>query len=125
MRKLILILALGLATVAAGAKPTPLPQQTAQQAYTIQVTHVVILSWTASVTPGVAGYWVYRGTTAGGESSTPLNPTMVTGSVSTFVYNDTAVTAGATYYYVVTAVASDGVTQSADSNEVSATVPSP
>jgi len=33
------------------------------------------------------------------------------------------VQAGQTYYYVITAVASNDVTQSAASNEVSATVP--
>jgi hypothetical protein len=33
------------------------------------------------------------------------------------------VTAGAQYYYVVTAVASNGVTQSGASNEATATVP--
>jgi hypothetical protein len=40
----------------------------------------VNLSWTASV-PGsdsAVGYYVYRGTTAGGESATPLNSTAVT-----------------------------------------------
>jgi titin len=66
------------------------------------------------------GYDVYRGTTAGGESSTPLNSAPINGTT----YTDENVTAGAAYYYVVTAVASDDVTQSADSNEVSATVPS-
>ena len=40
-------------------------------------------------------------------------------------YDDTNVTAGVTYYYVVTAVASNDTTQSTDSNETSATVPSP
>jgi len=82
-------------------------------------THDVILTWTASVTSGVAGYNVYRGTTPGGESSTPLNSTPINGTT----YTDENVTAGASYYYVVTAVASNNVTQSADSNETSATVP--
>jgi hypothetical protein len=84
-------------------------------------THDVILSWTDSVTPGVVGYNVYRGTTSGGESSTPLNSTPINGTT----YTDENVTAGATYYYVITAVASNDVTQSADSREASATVPSP
>jgi fibronectin type 3 domain-containing protein len=85
-------------------------------------THDVILSWTASTTPGVVGYYVYRGTTSGGESLTPLNSTPINGTT----YTDTSVTAATTYYYVVTAVASDGVTQSANSNEAGrATVPSP
>jgi len=83
--------------------------------------HDVILSWTASATPGVMGYNVYRGTTSGGESSTPLNSTPTNGTA----YTDEIVTAGANYYYVVTAVASDAVTQSPNSNEVAAAVPSP
>jgi hypothetical protein len=80
--------------------------------------HDVILSWTASVTSGVMGYYVYRGTSSGKESSTPLNSTPING----ISYADGNVTAGGTYYYVVTAVGSDGV-QSADSNEANATVP--
>jgi hypothetical protein len=82
--------------------------------------HDVILSWTDSATPGVVGYDIYRGTTSGGETSTPLN----SAPINSTTYTDENVTAGAAYYYVVTAVASDDVTQSADSNEVSATVPS-
>jgi fibronectin type 3 domain-containing protein len=83
-------------------------------------THDVMLSWTASASSGVAGYNIYRGTTSGGESSTALNSTPVTGDT----YTDENVTAGATYYYVVMAVSSGGV-QSAASNEADATVPSP
>ena len=84
-------------------------------------THDVTLSWTDSTTPGIVGYNIYRGTTSGGESSTPLNSTPINGTT----YTDENVTAGAKYYYVVTAVASNGTTQSGNSNEVSATVPSP
>jgi len=84
-------------------------------------THDVMLSWTASTTPGVMGYNVYRGTTSGGESATPLNSSPITSTT----YTDENVTAGATYYYHVTAIASNDVTQSAASNETSATVPSP
>jgi hypothetical protein len=83
-------------------------------------THCVILSWTASTTAGVVGYNVYRGTTSGGESSTPLSSTPVNG----ITYTDANVTAVATYYYVVTAVGSDGV-ESAASNEAEASVQSP
>jgi titin len=81
----------------------------------------VILTWTASATSGVVGYDVYRGTTSGGESATALNSTPINGTT----YADENVTAGGTYYYVITAVASNDVTQSADSSEASATVPSP
>ncbi len=84
-------------------------------------THDVMLSWTASATAGVTGYYVYRGTTSGGESSTPLNSTPNTETN----YMDENVTAGMTYYYVVMAVGSNGVTQSAASSETSAAVPSP
>jgi hypothetical protein len=82
-------------------------------------THDAILSWTPSTTPGVVGYNVYRGTTSGGESATPLNSSPVNGTT----YTDETVQARQTYYYVVTAVASNDATQSANSNEVSATVP--
>ena len=78
----------------------------------------VILSWTASTSSGIAGYNIYRGTTSGGESSTPLNSSPIAGTS----FTDTSVTAGSKYYYVMTAVSSTG-TQSADSSEVEATVP--
>jgi hypothetical protein len=81
--------------------------------------HDVILSWTASATPGVLGYNVFRGTTSGEESSTPLNPTLINDTT----YVDENVIPGGTYYYVVTAVASEGVIQSSNSNEAAATVP--
>jgi len=78
--------------------------------------HDVILSWSASGTSGVSGYYIYRGTTSGGESSSPLNPT----PINSTTYTDTNVMAGSTYYYVVTAVGSDGV-QSPPSSETEAT----
>jgi len=80
--------------------------------------HDVILSWAVSGTSGVVGYNVYRGTTSGGENSTPLNSTPINGTT----YLDENVTAGATYFYAVTAVGSNG-TQSAASAETEATVP--
>jgi titin len=78
----------------------------------------VILSWAASTSSGVVGYNVFRGTTSGGESTTPLNSTPINGTS----YVDVNVTAGTAYYYVVTSVGSDGM-QSAPSNETEATVP--
>jgi fibronectin type 3 domain-containing protein len=66
----------------------------------------------------MVGYNVYRGTSSGGEGSTPLNSTPINGTS----YVDTNVTAGMTYYYVVTSVGSNGV-QSAPSNETEASVP--
>jgi len=84
-------------------------------------THDVMLSWSASSTPGVMGYNVFRGTTSGGESATPLNSAPVCNTT----FADANVTAGATYYYHVTAIAANDVTQSSASNETSATVPTP
>ena len=81
-------------------------------------THDVILTWTASATSGVTGYNVYRGTASGKESTTPLNSLPITGTT----YTDTNVTAGQIYYYMITAIRSSGE-MSADSGEVSATVP--
>jgi hypothetical protein len=83
--------------------------------------HDVILTWTASTTSGVAGYNVYRGTTSGAECASPLNPTPIAGTT----FTDSNVLAGQAYYYVVTAVNSDGSKESPNSSEASATVPSP
>jgi hypothetical protein len=82
--------------------------------------HYVDLSWTASTTPGVVGYDVYRATASSGPFS-QLSSSPISGTT----YTDTNVQAGHTYYYVATAIASDGDTQSADSNVASASVPSP
>lgn len=76
----------------------------------------VDLTWTASTTPGVVGYHVYRGTTAGTYQQ--LTTTPVTGTR----YTDGVVANGVTYFYVVRAVASGG-TQSTDSNQATATIP--
>lgn len=86
------------------------------------------LSWTDSTTAG-AGYNVIRGTTSGGESSAPLNPTPL--ASGTIAYTDSTAVGGATYYYEVVATCT-GVTtcptgyagSAAPSNEVNQTVPS-
>lgn len=72
----------------------------------------VSLSWTAS--SGAANYIVYRGTTSGGENSTPIAT-----DVTSANYTDKSASNGTTYYYDVTAVNSGG--ESGKSNEVSAT----
>ncbi len=72
----------------------------------------ISLAWTAS--SGASTYNVYRGTTAGGESTTPI----ATGITST-TYVNTGLTNGTTYYYKVKAVNSAGT--SGYSNEASAT----
>jgi len=79
-------------------------------------THQVTLSWTASTSTGVTGYDVYRSTTSGG-------PYTQVGTATSSPYTDTSVSAGQTYYYVVTTVATSG--QSGYSSQVSATTPTP
>ncbi len=71
----------------------------------------VALSWTTAV--GAATYNVYRGTSAGGESGTPV----VTGLTGTS-YTNTGLTNGTKYYFEVAAVNPDGT--SPMSNEASA-----
>ena len=77
-------------------------------------THSVELAWDPS-TSQVTGYYVYRGT-GGGYSR--LNSSLQT----TTTFTDTSVQSGATYFYVTTAVDSNG-TESAFSNQVAATIP--
>jgi hypothetical protein len=77
----------------------------------------VSLNWQASSSPGVIGYYVYRGTVSGGPY-TALNSSPVTSTQ----YVDSSVQAGMTYYYVVTSVDS-GNMQSGFSSQVSANVP--
>jgi hypothetical protein len=93
------------------------PVQTASQAFSIAVTaasHYVTLSWQA--VSGAASYNVYRGTTTGGPYS------QITSGISPAVYTDDNVTAGATYYYVVTDVNNAGQ-ESGYSNEAQAVIP--
>lgn len=74
------------------------------------------LSWNAS-SSSVTGYRVHRGTTKGGPYSSTSSTT------TALSYTDTSVTAGSTYYYVVTSINASGV-ESSYSNEVAATIPS-
>jgi hypothetical protein len=81
--------------------------------------HSVDLSWVTSTSPNIAGYNVYRGTVSGGPYS-GINTSLVMGNA----YTDASVQAGETYYYVTTAVNSQGV-ESAYSGQATAVVPSP
>jgi hypothetical protein len=82
------------------------------------VQHSVDVNWGAS-TSTVAGYNVYRGTVSGGPYSKE-NASLIT----SLTFTDTTVSSGATYYYVVTAVAADG-TESPFSSQVQAAIPNP
>jgi hypothetical protein len=79
------------------------------------------LSWSVPASNGgspVTGYNIYRGTTPGGESATPLT-TGITGTS----FTDTGLTNGTTYYYTVAAVNAAGT--SPPSAEASATPQAP
>jgi hypothetical protein len=81
------------------------------------VQHSVLLSWTASGSPNIAGYNIYRSETSGGPYSklnSSLNP-----STS---YTDSTVADGTTYYYVTTAV-NTGSQESIYSNQAQAVIP--
>ena len=77
--------------------------------------HSVTLSWQASTSGEVKGYYVYRAEGTGGYSR-------LTSLVSGLKHTDTAVKSGTEYMYVVTAVHSSG-TESLYSSAVSVTVP--
>jgi fibronectin type 3 domain-containing protein len=79
--------------------------------------HSVALTWHPSSSSGVSGYYVYRATTSGGPY-TRIDSSAVSGTN----YTDSAVSSGATYYYAVTALGTDGI-ESGYSNQVTAVVP--
>jgi fibronectin type 3 domain-containing protein len=80
-----------------------------------EVQHVVGLSWNAS--PSAAGYNIYRSLNSGTGYS-KLN----SGLGAALSYSDNTVQNSQSYFYVTTAVASDG-TESAFSAEVSVNIP--
>ena len=77
----------------------------------------VLLNWTASTSPDIAGYNVYRATTLGGAYQ-QLNTSPLPGTS----YVDTDVVPGQIYFYVTTAADQNNV-ESAFSNEAVALVP--
>jgi hypothetical protein len=79
------------------------------------VQHSVSLNWSASTSPNISGYKVYRATNSGGPYASAY-------SVTSTNCVDNSVTAGQTYYYVTTAVDTGGA-ESGYSNEATASVP--
>ena len=75
------------------------------------------LSWIASSGTAPITYNIYRGTTSGGEGTTP-----VATNITATTYADAMVTSGTTYYYKISAINSIGA--SAESAETSAKVES-
>jgi hypothetical protein len=80
--------------------------------------HSVALTWTDNDS-SIAGYNVYRGSVSGGPYS-QINPSLQPAAE----FTDTSVVAGQTYYYVTTAVDSNGE-QSGYSNEAEGVIPTP
>jgi predicted phage tail protein len=78
----------------------------------------IMLNWTAPSDQGsgIANYLIYRGTSAGGEGSTPMATVLGTS------YSDSTVTAGTPYYYVVKANNTVGVSVASAEVHSSATV---
>ena len=84
----------------------------------VGILHSVTLSWSE---PGaqIVGYNMYRSTVSGGPY-TRINNTLITSTA----YTDQNVLGGATYFYTVTAVGTNGV-ESGYSNEATAAIPTP
>ena len=79
-------------------------------------TSTITLAWSSSTASDVVGYVLYRSLSPTG----PFEP--VAGPLAVLGFEDTTVTAGITYYYVVVAVDAAGL-ESAQSNISSALVP--
>jgi hypothetical protein len=82
--------------------------------------HSVSLSWTASASPDVTGYNIYRGTASAGPYS-KINSSLNAGTT----YTDNSVADGQTYYYVSTAVNSNNQESAYSSPPQMATIPAP
>jgi hypothetical protein len=81
------------------------------------VQHSVLLNWTASISPNIDGYNIYRSGTSGGPYG-KLNTSLNSGTS----YTDNTVANGSTYYYVTTAVNSNSQ-ESTYSNQAQAVIP--
>jgi fibronectin type 3 domain-containing protein len=77
---------------------------------------VVQLNWTASVSPNVTGYNLYRSATTGGPYLK-----ITAAPVASLTYLDTTVASGQTYFYAATAVDGKG-NESAYSAEAKAVI---
>jgi hypothetical protein len=105
----------GTLAVVSNASDSTLDVGLSGNATTQTVAHQVQLNWQASAST-VIGYYVYRGSASNSLSK-------LTGAIDQLPsYTDASVSAGLTYYYAVTSVGTDNV-ESAQSNQVSVTIP--
>lgn len=100
----------------------------AAPAFAQGASHSVVLTWTASTTPGV-GYVVLRGTQSLAENVTLTSAPVAVGcSGATCTFTDLGTTAnplveGTVYFYLVRAVNMTTQATSVNSNEVSGMIP--
>jgi len=100
---------------AAGGTPPPAPQPPTGLTAANPTTSTIDLAWAASATGGVT-YSVFRGATSGFQ---PGAGNVVASGLTTLAYTDRNLAGGTTYYYVVEAAGSGGM--STPSNQASAT----
>jgi hypothetical protein len=106
----------GTLTITSNAPNSPMKISLSGSGAVVAAKHTVALSWERSSST-VSGYFVYRSTKPSGPY-TQLN----SAPEASPAYSDGSVSNGQVYYYYVTAVNSSDI-QSADSNQVSVTVP--
>ena len=106
----------GTLTITSNAATSPLNIALSGTGVAATAQQTVALTWDRS-TSSVTGYFVYRGSKPSGPF-TQLNSS----PESSPSYSDSTVSSGQVYYYYVTAVNSSNI-QSADSNEISVTIP--
>jgi hypothetical protein len=107
----------GTLTITSNAVNSPMNIPLSGAGVAASTQHTVALSWERSSST-VTGYFVYRGSKPSGPY-TQLNSTPEANAS----FSDGTVSNGQVYYYFVTAVSSGNI-QSAESNQVSVTVPS-
>jgi hypothetical protein len=92
--------------------------KSASATITVAAPHLVNLTWLPSSSSGISYYNVYRGTVSVGPY------TLLRSGVTSTSYTDPNVQSGSTYYYVATAVDSNGM-ESAYSAQAQAVIPMP
>ena len=120
-----LIIAVGLAAICAPSANAQVPGAPTSVTATPGDSKIAI-GWTAP-SGTITGYNVYRGTTANGESATPINTSAI--SAAAIKYTDTSVAGGppnngTQYYYQVAAINSSGVgTKSSEVTAIPVAIP--